>query len=55
MKRMIAITIKPGAATAAERLIGTPVFAPTTAAPAATSTSRNVPNNSANRRRAVAI
>ena len=51
MNRMIAITISPGAVTAAVRLIvfgnAWPIIPP----PAATSTRKNVPNNSENRRR----
>ena len=51
MNRMIAITINPGAVTAAARLIvfgnAWPIIPP----PAATSTRKNVPNSSENRRR----
>src|SRR5262245_53131037 len=51
MNRMIAITIKPGAVTAALLPIAPPLLAATTTAPAATSTRKNVPMASANRRR----
>ena len=51
MNRMIAITISPGADTAAERAIvfgnAWPIMPP----PAATSTRKNVPSSSENRRR----
>src|SRR5262245_207666 len=50
MKRMIAITIRPGAVTAALRPMAPLLFASTTAAPAATSTRKKVPKASANRR-----
>ena len=51
MKRMIAITISPGAATAVDLLIAPWLEAFTTAPPAPTRTSKNVPNNSEKRRR----
>src|SRR5262245_5611142 len=51
MNRMIAMTIRPGATTAALRPIAASLLASTTAAPAATSTSKNVPRASANKRR----
>ena len=51
MKRMIAITIRPGAVTAAARVTAPWLDAATTPPPAATTTSRNVPNSSENRRR----
>ena len=51
MNRMIAITIRPGAVTAAERAIvfgnAWPIMPP----PAATSTRKKVPSSSENRRR----
>src|SRR3954447_3329068 len=49
MKQMMAITITPGATTLADRLRPLPTgSAPTTGAPAATRTSRNVPHASEN-------
>ena len=50
MNRMIAITIRPGAATAVARLIAPLLFAMTTAPPAPTSTRKKVPSNSENSR-----
>src|SRR5581483_4267874 len=52
MKRMIASTISPGALTAAGRLTAPLLSAPTIGPPAATRTSRNVPNVSEKSRRA---
>jgi hypothetical protein len=51
MKRMIAITMSPGAATAVDRLIAPSLEAFTTAPPAPTSTSKNVPSSSEKSRR----
>src|ERR1700735_4131313 len=51
MNRITAITINPGAVTAAPRPIAPWVKAFTTGAPAPASTSRNVPNSSENSRR----
>ena len=51
MKRMIAITIRPGAVTAAVRLMAPFDWALTTAPPAPTSTRKKVPRSSLNRRR----
>jgi hypothetical protein len=51
MKRMIDITMRPGATTSADRLTSPWLSAETTPAPAATTTKRNVPNTSANSRR----
>ena len=51
MNRMIAITISPGATTAAVRLIVFGKACPIMPPPAATSTRKNVPRNSENRRR----
>ena len=51
MNRMIAITVRPGAVTAAPRPIAPWLTALTTGAPAPTTTSRKVPNSSENSRR----
>src|SRR5262245_23675809 len=51
MNRMIAITVSPGAVTAALRPIAPLLLASTTAAPAPASTRKNVPRASANSRR----
>ncbi len=51
MNRMIAITINPGATTAAVRLIVFGKAWPIMPPPAATSTRKNVPRSSENRRR----
>src|SRR5262245_4737773 len=51
MKRMIAITIRPGATTAAARLIVLGKARPIMPPPAATRTRKNVPSNSEKRRR----
>ncbi len=51
MNRITAITVRPGALTAAARLICPWLWAWTTPAPAPASTSMNVPSASANRRR----
>ena len=51
MNRMIAITISPGATTAAVRLIVSGNAWPIMPPPAATSTRKNVPSNSENSRR----
>ena len=51
MKRMIAITMSPGATTAAVRLIVPGNAWPIIPPPAATSTRKNVPSNSENNRR----
>src|SRR5665213_3323195 len=51
INRMTANTVKAGAVTAAARPICPCERAPTTPAPAATITSRNVPNSSLNNRR----
>ena len=51
MNRMIAITISPGAVTAAVRLIVSGNAWPIIPPPAATSTRKNVPSSSENRRR----
>jgi len=51
MNMMIAITISPGAVTAAARLTAPWVVATRTPPPAATTTSRKVPKNSENSRR----
>ena len=51
MNRMIAITIRPGATTAAVRLIVSGNACPIIPPPAATSTRKNVPSNSENKRR----
>ena len=51
MKRMIAITIRPGATTAAVRVIVSGNACPIIPPPAATSTRKNVPSSSENSRR----
>ena len=51
MNKMIAITIKPGATTAAVRLIVPGNAWPIMPPPAATSTRKNVPSSSETRRR----
>ena len=51
MNRMIAITISPGATTAAVRLIVSGNACPIIPPPAATSTRKNVPSNSEKSRR----
>ena len=51
MNRMIAITMRPGAVTAAVRLMAPSEAAFTTAPPAPTSTRKKVPSSSAKRRR----
>ena len=51
MNRMIAITMSPGAVTAAARLIAPSDWAFTTAPPAPTSTRKKVPSSSEKRRR----
>ena len=51
MNRMIAITIRPGATTAAVRLMVSGKAWPIIPPPAATSTRKNVPNSSENSRR----